>query len=129
MPEPVRVGGLDIAEVLDADSLREWIQPQRWYASKSRSIAGTEIVESVVLDEEPLLLLTLVQTRFATGTPELYQLPVVPRPAARVVLRPMPRVVLRPVRRVGLGRRPGVGLGSRRGVRRGLTAGGRELQG
>jgi maltokinase len=83
MPEPVRVGGLDIAEVLDADSLREWIQLQRWYASKSRSITGIEIVESVVLDEEPLLLLTLVQTRFATGTHELYQLPIALRPAER----------------------------------------------
>ena len=80
MPEPVKLGGVDIAEVLDAESLREWIQLQRWYASKSRSVTGTEIVESVVLDEEPLLLLTLLQTRFATGTHELYQLPVALRP-------------------------------------------------
>src|SRR5581483_11507863 len=81
MPEPVKLGGLDIAEVLDADSLREWIQLQRWYASKSRSVTGIEIVENVVLDEEPLLLLTLAQTRFATGTHELYQLPLALRPA------------------------------------------------
>jgi trehalose synthase-fused probable maltokinase len=81
MPEPVKLGGVDIAEVLDAESLREWIQLQRWYASKSRSVTGIEIVESVVLEEEPLLLLTLAQTRFATGTHELYQLPVALRPA------------------------------------------------
>ena len=80
MPEPVKLGGVDIAEVLDAESLREWIQLQRWYASKSRSVTGIEIVESVVLDEEPLLVLALVQTRFATGTHELYQLPVALRP-------------------------------------------------
>jgi maltokinase len=82
MPEPTKLGGVDIAGVLDAESLREWIQLQRWYASKSRSVAGIEIVESIVLEEEPLLLLTLVQTRFATGTHELYQLPVVLKPAA-----------------------------------------------
>jgi maltokinase len=80
MPEPVKLGGVDIAEVLDAESLREWIQLQRWYASKSRSVTGIEIVESVVLDEDPLLVLALVQTRFATGTHELYQLPVALRP-------------------------------------------------
>src|SRR5579859_514829 len=80
MPEPVKLGGVAIAEMLDAESLREWIQLQRWYASKSRSVTGVEIVESVALDEDPLLLLTLVQTRFATGTHELYQLPIVLRP-------------------------------------------------
>jgi maltokinase len=81
MPEPVKLGGVAIAEVLDAESLREWIQLQRWYASKARSVSGIEIVESVVLEEEPLLLLTLVQTRFATGTHELYQLPIALRAA------------------------------------------------
>jgi trehalose synthase-fused probable maltokinase len=81
MPEPVKLGGVAIAEMLDAESLRGWIQLQRWYASKSRSVTGVEIVESVALEEEPLLLLTLVQTRFATGTHELYQLPIVLRPA------------------------------------------------
>jgi trehalose synthase-fused probable maltokinase len=81
MPEPVRLEGLEIGELLDDESLREWIQLQRWYASKSRSIAGIEIVERVVLREEPLLLLTLAQTRFATGTHELYQLPLALRQA------------------------------------------------
>ena len=76
MPEPVKVHGIDIGDLLHDESLREWIQVQRWYASKSRSVAGIEIVENVVLREEPLLLLALVQTRFATGTHELYQLPL-----------------------------------------------------
>src|ERR1700693_2418099 len=76
MSEPVNLQSVEIAELLDDESLREWIQVQRWYASKSRSVAGIEIVEKVVLQEDPLLLLTLVQTRFATGTHELYQLPL-----------------------------------------------------
>ena len=59
---------------LDAEELRDWIQQQRWYASKSRSVSGVEIAEHLVLQEDPLLLLALVQTRFATGTHELYQL-------------------------------------------------------
>ena len=66
----------EIRRCLDEEELRDWVQQQRWYASKSRSIAGIEIVESITLREDPLLLLALVQTRFATGTHELYQLPL-----------------------------------------------------
>jgi trehalose synthase-fused probable maltokinase len=66
----------EIRRCLDEESLREWVQEQRWYASKSRSVAGIEVVEGVALREEPLLFLALVQTRFATGTHELYQLPL-----------------------------------------------------
>jgi maltokinase len=57
---------------LDTEELRDWIQQQRWYASKSRSVSGVEIAEHVALNDR--LLLALVQTRFATGTHELYQL-------------------------------------------------------
>jgi maltokinase len=81
MTEPVRLQSVEIAQLLDDESLREWIHLQRWYASKSRSVTGIEIVENVALREEPLLLLTLVQTRFATGTHELYQLPLAVRQA------------------------------------------------
>jgi predicted trehalose synthase len=66
MNDPVLTTGLD------TDELRDWIQQQRWYASKSRSVSGVEIAERVALNER--LLLALVQTRFATGTHELYQL-------------------------------------------------------
>jgi maltokinase len=66
----------EIRRCLDEEELRDWVQEQRWYASKSRSIAGIEIVESITLREDPQLLLALVQTRFATGTHELYQLPL-----------------------------------------------------
>ena len=59
---------------LDVEALRAWIADQRWYASKSRSVTGIEPIETVALRAQPPLLLTLVQTRFATGTHELYQL-------------------------------------------------------
>jgi maltokinase len=74
-----RVQGItaeDIRRCLEEEELRDWVQQQRWYASKSRAITGIEIAESITLREEPLLLLALVQTRFATGTHELYQLPL-----------------------------------------------------
>jgi len=81
VPDPVKLEGIDIPHVLDDRGLREWIAAQRWYASKSRSITSIEIVENVALRHEPLLLLTLVQTRFATGTHELYQLLLSLQPA------------------------------------------------
>jgi maltokinase len=74
-----RVQGIsaeDIRRCVEEEELRDWVQQQRWYASKSRAITGIEIAESITLREEPLLLLALVQTRFATGTHELYQLPL-----------------------------------------------------
>ena len=87
MTDPVQISSDEIRQRLDEESLREWVQHQRWYASKSRAVAGIEIVESVTLREEPLLVLALVQTRFATGTHELYQLPLGLAPAGRVDTR------------------------------------------
>ncbi len=69
-----------IDQFLDEERLCDWVQEQRWYASKSRSIAGVEIVESVELREVPPLIVALAQTRFATGRHELYQLPVTLHP-------------------------------------------------
>ncbi len=80
MTEPVQIPAAEIRQCLDDESLRDWVQQQRWYASKSRSVAGIEIVEAIALREEPLLFLALVQTRFATGIHELYQLPLALRP-------------------------------------------------
>jgi maltokinase len=80
MSERVQITAEEIRRALDEEDLREWVQQQRWYASKSRHVAGIEIVESIALREDPLLLLALVQTRFATGTHELYQLPLALRP-------------------------------------------------
>jgi maltokinase len=76
MSERVQITAEEIRRALDEEELRDWVEHQRWYASKARRVAGIEIVESITLREDPLLLLALVQTRFATGTHELYQLPL-----------------------------------------------------
>jgi len=79
--ERLQITADEMRAALDESELREWVQRQRWYASKSRSVAGIEVVECLTLREDPLLILALVQTRFATGTHELYQLPLALRPA------------------------------------------------
>ena len=83
MSDPVQIPDAELPQFLEVDDLREWVQQQRWYASKSRGVSALEVVENVTLREEPRLLLALVQTRFATGTHELYQLPLGVRRAAQ----------------------------------------------
>jgi maltokinase len=61
---------------LDVEALRHWVEQQRWYASKSRHVTGIEIDDGAVISDQPPLFLALVQTRFATGSHELYQLPL-----------------------------------------------------
>jgi maltokinase len=61
---------------LDVEALRQWVEQQRWYASKSRHVTGIEIDDGAVISDQPPLFLALVQTRFATGSHELYQLPL-----------------------------------------------------
>ena len=82
MSEGIQITAEDIRRALDEEELRDWVQQQRWYASKARNVAGIDIVETITLREDPLLLLALVQTRFATGTHELYQLPLALRAPA-----------------------------------------------
>ena len=66
---------------LDPEELRNWVEQQRWYASKSRHVTQVDLLECATLgDEPPLLVLALLQTGFATGTHELYQLPLGMRP-------------------------------------------------
>jgi trehalose synthase-fused probable maltokinase len=76
MTDPVQIPVSELRQCLDDESLRDWVQHQRWYASKSRNVTGIEIVEGIALGEDPVLFIALVQTRFATGTHELYQLPL-----------------------------------------------------
>jgi maltokinase len=76
MPDPVQIPADEIRQCLDEASLHEWVREQRWYASKSRPVTGIEVVEGISLHEAPTLFIALVQTRFATGTHELYQLPL-----------------------------------------------------
>jgi trehalose synthase-fused probable maltokinase len=79
MSDPVQIAADEIRQCLDEASLRDWVAEQRWYASKSRAVTGIEVVEGISLTDE--LYLALVQTRFATGTHELYQLPLTLRSA------------------------------------------------
>ncbi|MEA2197529.1 MAG: maltokinase, partial [Solirubrobacteraceae bacterium] len=76
MTDNVQTPASELRHFLDIDALKEWIETQRWYASKSRRVSSIEIDESVVLSEAPMLLLALVQAVFATGQHELYQLPL-----------------------------------------------------
>ena len=76
MSKPAETVGETLIDGLDLDALAEWLEEQRWYASKSRHVTGIEIDESVWLAQSPPMLLTLVQARFASGSHELYQLPL-----------------------------------------------------
>jgi trehalose synthase-fused probable maltokinase len=76
MTDKVQTPASELRHFLDIDALKEWLENQRWYASKSRRVSSIEIDESVVLSEAPMLLLALVQAVFATGQHELYQLPL-----------------------------------------------------
>jgi len=76
MPDDVQTPASELRAFLDIESLKEWLERQRWYASKSRRVSGIEIADSAVLSESPMLLLALVQAVFATGQHELYQLPL-----------------------------------------------------
>jgi maltokinase len=75
MAEPVQTIP-DLGELLDAEPFREWLEQQRWYASKSRHVTSVTVAENVVLCEEPLLMLVLLEAGFATGVHELYQVPL-----------------------------------------------------
>jgi maltokinase len=76
MPDNVQTPAGELRTFLDIDALKEWLEGQRWYASKSRRVASLEIDESVLLTEDPMFLLALSQAIFATGQHELYQLPL-----------------------------------------------------
>jgi maltokinase len=66
---------------LDEQVFNEWIVAQRWFASKTREVSSIAIMDSVPLRAEPpLLVLTLVEARFPTGTHETYQVPLGLRP-------------------------------------------------
>jgi maltokinase len=74
MSDPVQSPGL--VDGIDLEALGTWIEERRWYASKSRHINAIDVDECARIADQPPLLLLLVQTRFASGSHELYQLPV-----------------------------------------------------
>lgn len=76
--------GAGDASFLDEEVLRAWVLDQRWFAAKTREVAQLNVLEVVPLsDEDPLLALLLIETRFATGTHDVYQLPLGMRPSAQ----------------------------------------------
>ena len=54
--------------------LIDFVTNQRWFASKTRDVMHSSVVDSAVLREDPRLELLLVEIRFDTGTHETYQL-------------------------------------------------------
>jgi maltokinase len=61
--------------VSDERALIDFVQNQRWYGSKTREIMHAEVIDRAMLrDTDPRLELQLVETRFAEGTHETYQL-------------------------------------------------------
>lgn len=68
---------------LDEEALQQWVVEQRWFGSKSREVTQVNVLETIVLhDGPPVFALLLVEVRFATGTHDVYQLPVGLRPAS-----------------------------------------------
>jgi trehalose synthase-fused probable maltokinase len=54
--------------------LMDFVTSQRWYASKTRDVSHSQVVDRAVLRDDPPLELLLVEIRFDTGTHETYQL-------------------------------------------------------
>ena len=81
MTDPVQSPGL--VDGIDLEALGTWIEERRWYASKSRHINAVDVDECARIAEQPPLVLMLVETKFASGNHELYQLPVAFLPEAQ----------------------------------------------
>src|ERR1700704_1424981 len=56
------------------DPLDDWLTGQRWFASKAREVASTNVLERVTLSGSPALELDIVEPPFQAGTHELSQL-------------------------------------------------------
>jgi len=59
----------------DEQALIEHVTRQRWYGAKSRNVAHSQVLDSVVVrTSEPQLALALVEMRYDTGAHDIYQL-------------------------------------------------------
>ena len=59
----------------DEHALIEYVTRQRWYGAKSRAVAHSQVLESVVVrTAEPQLALALVEMRYETGAHDIYQI-------------------------------------------------------
>jgi maltokinase len=60
---------------VDERQLIDYVTEQRWYGSKSRTVAHSEVLDRVELrSTDPEYALALVEIRFDTGAHEIYQL-------------------------------------------------------
>lgn len=73
MSKPVQSPAEELIDALDPDALAQWLEQQRWYASKSRHVTGIEVDEYVQIVQQPPLLLAVLAPKFASGSHELYQ--------------------------------------------------------
>ena len=61
--------------MIEERELIDFVTSQRWFASKTRDVMHSAVVDRATLrEQEPRLELLLVETRFDTGTHETYQL-------------------------------------------------------
>src|SRR5256714_4263602 len=59
----------------DERALLDDVTSRRWYGAKSRTVAHSQLLDSVVLrTEEPHFALALVEMRYETGAHDIYQL-------------------------------------------------------
>jgi maltokinase len=73
----------ELVRQIEPGALDEWMASRRWFASKAREVMRVEVLDAVTLgDEDPALVVALVEAVFHAGTHERYQLPLSLRPAA-----------------------------------------------
>jgi maltokinase len=68
----------ELVLALPEEELREFVLRQRWYGSKSEEVAHVRAVDAFPLRDggDSLLGVAVVETRFQTGTHELYNVPL-----------------------------------------------------
>ena len=64
------------------ERLAEYVTRQRWFGAKSRELLHFGVLAApVAREQDPPLVLAVVEARFGAGTHELYQVPLGLRPA------------------------------------------------
>jgi maltokinase len=63
--------------MIDLHHLVQWLPEQRWFGGKGKQIAGIDLVDEAVVDEDrPSLVLAVVAVRYEDGDRDLYHLPL-----------------------------------------------------
>jgi trehalose synthase-fused probable maltokinase len=60
-----------VVALLQSPEFQEWFVSQRWYAAKSRTLSGIDVLDTARLDDG--IEFAIVGARFTTGRHELYQ--------------------------------------------------------